>query len=181
MPAIKLTRAELEWYAADLERQNKELRAQGGAGPWTPVNGDESERIMCACPDEGCYKAIEWDGTNLTIYTDVSEFDAGLSSLFTMIDLPDDVRLCRRGNPLGVAVPDPLASIVPPLAEWPAEAVAWMADADGYWQWLVPSEHNVRLELMYWRERGEYMRCDLPPGIAPKDTLRLRPKDEVAP
>lgn len=59
---------------------------------WKPIDELGDERIMCACGDEQCYKAIEITHIGIVAYEDVSDRDRE----FNVIELPEDVAFCRR-------------------------------------------------------------------------------------
>lgn len=71
------------------ERLGAELE-QTRAGTWTPIAADT--RIMCACGDPSCYKAIVSGNILIEAYEDVSDLG---NSDFVLVDLPADIRLCR--------------------------------------------------------------------------------------
>ena len=89
--------AELEEYIdsrmiTEYEQRIAELEAQLEAQQqqWTPVA--KRTRIMCACGEEQCFRAVKMGTFVLEMYQDVSDVE----SKRIMVDLPDHIRLCER-------------------------------------------------------------------------------------
>ena len=57
---------------------------------WEPIAAEHS--VMCACGDPSCYRALVVGMTLIEAYRDVSDPQ---NNEMILIDLPDDVRLCR--------------------------------------------------------------------------------------
>ena len=73
---------------------------------------------------------------------------------------------------IDAAQPDPLASIIPALDQWPDDAVAWCVDRDGRIEYVV---YNGSFWQMW---PGKYVL--LPDSVEPANTLRPRPAEEAA-
>lgn len=81
----------------------------------------EGNRIMCACGEEQCYKALEIRFDQLTVYRDVSDRDEE----FLVFELPSNVALVKY--------------VDLPKADWsqaPEWAMHWRVDPNGFACWF---------------------------------------------
>jgi hypothetical protein len=93
---------------------------------------ENGERVMCACGDEKCYKAIEMNWTQLVVYLDVSD----IREEFTVFEFPDNVGVVRYTDK---DVPKPDWEDAPEWANW------WVVDVDGRVLWSVDEPHPKNL------------------------------------
>lgn len=74
--------------------------------------------------------------------------------------------------------PDPIRHLIPPLDQWPEDAVAWMVEKDGCTVYLLPDVDGAAWETREaWTDDGSHpIFVTLPRGYDWRASLRLRPQ-----